>query len=341
MIALGLVLAVALGWVLGPGAAWVLAHFDGVNGIVGKDLAAALDAVRGRALAVATGVIALAAVFYTARNADTARQGHITDRYTKAIEQLGSDKLDIRLGGIYALERIARDSARDHPTVMEVLAAFIREHCRDCDSPDQQDGEERTACDRQAGPPLGVHSSPRVPGTDVQAALTVIGRRDHRQDRDRIDLFDADLRRAFLTGADLRRANLSGTNLSDANLSKADLRDAVLVHADLRHANLQGHNLGPGADLRDALLVGADLRGAKLSGADLRGAFLIGADLRDAHLFAADLRGAQLRGAQIYVGDLHGAKVTKEDVRGANLLDAPSTDAQEASPSPEETWPGE
>ncbi|MET8145695.1 hypothetical protein ABZU32_35790 [Sphaerisporangium sp. NPDC005288] len=133
----GLVLLGGLVWVLGPGAAWVLAHFDGVTGLAGKDLAAALDAIRGRALAVATGLIALVAVYYTARNADTARrtyqlseQGHVTDRYTKAIEQLGSDKLDIRLGGIYALERIARDSARDHPTVIEVLAAFIRENSR-------------------------------------------------------------------------------------------------------------------------------------------------------------------------------------------------------------------
>ena len=42
------------------------------------------------------------------------RQGQITDRYTKAIDQLGSEKLDVRIGGIYALERIARDSARDH-----------------------------------------------------------------------------------------------------------------------------------------------------------------------------------------------------------------------------------
>ena len=47
----------------------------------------------------------------------------MTDRYTKAIEQLGPDKgLDVRIGGIYALERIARDSPRDHPTIMEVLA---------------------------------------------------------------------------------------------------------------------------------------------------------------------------------------------------------------------------
>jgi hypothetical protein len=52
----------------------------------------------------------------------------VTERYTRAIEQLGSDKIDIRLGGIYSLERIATDSTRDHPTIMEVLTAFIREH---------------------------------------------------------------------------------------------------------------------------------------------------------------------------------------------------------------------
>ena len=40
-------------------------------------------------------------------------QGHITDRNTKAIEQLGSDKLDVHLGGIHGLERIAVDSKRD------------------------------------------------------------------------------------------------------------------------------------------------------------------------------------------------------------------------------------
>jgi hypothetical protein len=54
----------------------------------------------------------------------------VTDRYTKAIEQFGSDKLDVRVGGTYALERIAHDSARDHPTVMEVcsLRSYVSAH---------------------------------------------------------------------------------------------------------------------------------------------------------------------------------------------------------------------
>jgi hypothetical protein len=54
------------------------------------------------------------------RTHELTEQGQVTDRYTKAIEQLESEKLDVRIGGIYALERVARDSARDHPTVMEV-----------------------------------------------------------------------------------------------------------------------------------------------------------------------------------------------------------------------------
>ncbi|MET9252049.1 hypothetical protein [Nonomuraea sp. NPDC003709] len=39
----------------------------GPTGLAGKDLAAALDAVRGRVLAAATGLATLVAVFYTAR----------------------------------------------------------------------------------------------------------------------------------------------------------------------------------------------------------------------------------------------------------------------------------
>ena len=60
--------------------------------------------------------------------ARTAEQGHITDRFTAAVEQLGSDKMAVRLGAIYALERISRDSRRDYWTIMETLTAYVREH---------------------------------------------------------------------------------------------------------------------------------------------------------------------------------------------------------------------
>jgi hypothetical protein len=69
---------------------------------------------------------------YTARTSrrEPGRPRH--DRYTKAVEQLGWDKIDVRLG-VYALQRLMRDSPTDQPTIMEVLAAYIREHAPQTD----------------------------------------------------------------------------------------------------------------------------------------------------------------------------------------------------------------
>ena len=123
------VLALVIIWaLLVPGADWV-ARQD--IGSAKGSLAAARDAARGRLLTLGAGLLAAGALLFTARNFTLSREGQVTDRYTKAIEQLGSDKLDVRIGGIYALERVARDSAKDHPTIMEVLTAFIREHSQE------------------------------------------------------------------------------------------------------------------------------------------------------------------------------------------------------------------
>jgi len=56
-----------------------------------------------------------------------AQQGQVTERFTRAIDQLGSERLDVRLGGIHALERIARDSPPDRSTIGEILTAYIRQ----------------------------------------------------------------------------------------------------------------------------------------------------------------------------------------------------------------------
>jgi hypothetical protein len=69
------------------------------------------------------------------RTLDTQRDHQETERFTRAIDQLGATdekgekKLEIRLGGIYALERITSDSPRRYYlTVMEVLTTYVREN---------------------------------------------------------------------------------------------------------------------------------------------------------------------------------------------------------------------
>ncbi len=216
---------------------------------------ALVQAVAGAAL--------LVGLLFTAGTLHLNRQGQITERFTKAIEQLGDSKLDVRLGGIYALERIARDSASDHRTIMEVLTAFLREHSREATQ------AQASATQKDAGW--------RLRG-DLQAVATVLGRRRREREGaldqlnlqgvhlEEVIIQDANLEEAFLLGANLERANLVGANLEGAFLTIANLKGAFLTIANLKRANLLG------ADLRGAHLEGADLGGARLEGADLRGA---------------------------------------------------------------------
>lgn len=55
-----------------------------------------------------------------------ALERRITELYTKAADQLGSDKAPVRLAGIYALERLAQNNPDQRQTVVNVLCAYLR-----------------------------------------------------------------------------------------------------------------------------------------------------------------------------------------------------------------------
>jgi len=63
----------------------------------------------------------------TQRGITIALEQQINERFTRAVNQLGSNKLNIRLGGIYALEKIATDYPQNHTEIMEILAAYVRD----------------------------------------------------------------------------------------------------------------------------------------------------------------------------------------------------------------------
>jgi len=214
------------------------------------------------------GVVLLAGFFGTWQNLRIAQEnlrvsqeGQITDRFTKAIEQLGAvdaegvKKMVVRLGGIYALERIANESERDHWPIMEVLSTYVRNV-----APNRSQQPTRKNQASSKGPNSRAHPEP-----DIQAILTVLGRRDPKYEKPGQTL---DLSETELSGADLIRANLSGAGLSGADLSGAFLSGAYLMWADLHGADLSGAYLS-GADL-----IRANFNGADLSGADLSRAFL-------------------------------------------------------------------
>jgi hypothetical protein len=271
-----------MGWALFvPVADW-LAHHD-VGSVSGPLHETAVDNARGRVLTYSAGLFAAGALIFTAQNFILSRrtfeltqQGQVADRYTKAIEQLGSTELGVRIGGIYALERVARDSVRDHPTVMEVLSAFIREHSRER-WPLEDSGDLRQRSTRP----------------DAQAAITVVARRDPRRDIPPIDLVGAELSRANLSHANLAYVDLHFANLTSADLSRADLTRATVFRSNLTDAGLDWANLASASFIRTKFTA-ACLSGANLTGANLNQADLTDANLTGAHLSGADLTGANL-----------------------------------------------
>jgi len=239
------------------------------------------------------------------KSSQSTHEAQMIDRFARAIEQLGTYKLEVQLGGIFALEKIAMESSRDHWMIMEVLTAYLRENTK---------GNQALDMATQSITPPGTNgfaASRRAPA-DIQAILTVLGRRKWVEEEvaemrvlnlRRCNLRYADLRRAYLGFANMRGCQLDKANLSEARLTgtflaEANLTGANLLKADLRDANLTGANL-EGANLRGALLDRANLQGARLNGALLSDTTLEGANLSEATLKNCNLAGVSLLGVNL------------------------------------------
>ena len=224
--------------------------------------------VRIGLLQAVAGVAVIAAVVATWQQLDTDRrqlrqqlevagQQQATDRFAQALDQLGSEQLDVRLGGIYGLERIAARAsggpasaaagayvappapgdppsvwwgAEDRVQVFEILSAYVR-----------------TTSHR---PPIGPAGSTdlQVRQADVHAAVTVLARRTVLDGDPPLDLSGsvlpgARLGWARLAGADLRGADVSGTSLQHAELAGAHLEQSLLCGTEFQDADLRGAHL--------------------------------------------------------------------------------------------------
>ncbi|WP_330306191.1 MULTISPECIES: pentapeptide repeat-containing protein [unclassified Streptomyces] len=272
------------------------------------------------------GLAALAALLFTwmqvgqsSKELRISEQGQITNRFNAAITNLGSQSVDMRLGGIYALQRIMEDSSRDHLTVISVLAAYVRQH-----APIPVSGAKQTEAT----------STEHSPPTDVQAAINVVGNGRDSRSGEMVDLSRTNLRRLKPMGMS-RYYNTAVTNINfhDVVLEESDLSGAELSYVDFRHSDMRGANLSV------ATLYGAKLHGTDLSTTNLAHARLcalgttngrrwkVCADLSDAVLTSANLTGADLPYVNLTKANLTAANLTGANLTGANLTGANLTGA--------------
>ncbi len=184
------------------------------------------------------------------KQAITAEQGLITDRINKATEGLGkTDKdgnpvIEVRLGALYALERIAKDSERDHVSIIELFCAYIRTNSSNNDP-------------KTTAKPLR---------EDIKIILRIIGRRETwSKDKSRLEIertqgMHLNLFNCYLKGAEAQRTNLSGANFYKANLENAWLNGANLSNARLLDVSISG-----------ATLTGVKTNGAHARNGDFSG----------------------------------------------------------------------
>ena len=216
------------------------------------------------------------------RQAETAQRGLLNERYQKGAEMLGSEILSVRMGGIYALGRLAEEHPKDyHLQIMQLFCAFVRHPSRE---QDETQGGSQPARE------------------DVRAVMEVIGTRNKVQ----IEIEQQENYVPNLCGADLRNQYLYEMNLSKVQLTRVRLSGAFLARAILSGAECFE------TDLSDAKLPGANLSGASLTSANLSSVKAIGADFSNASLYSANLTDA----------DLSGAALNGVDFTGANLAGA-------------------
>ena len=245
------------------------------------------------------------------RQVETAQQGLLNERYQKGAEMLGSNVLSVRLGGIYALQRLAEERPKQyHVQIMRLFCAFVRPTETNGDSPD-----------------MVPEANPAAPTAEVQAIMEAIGGRgEDRQKIEDVENYRLDLRRVKLSIANLGMANLSSARLAWAHLDRANLREANLSKATLNQAVLNGAWLG------GAKLLATSLRSAKLQDAFFWGLpgpvrFITYADAKwhDGFL-TADLSGARLTNSDMSKARLQGSDLSRADLTDAVLINADLSD---------------
>jgi len=301
------------------------------------------------------------------------KEGHMTDRIAKAVEQLGAEKtvkkdgneatvpnLEVRMGAILSLERIAQDSTthdkgRDHVMVMQILCEYIRENSNARTPEDHPHGEWEPLKDDATDEERAAHMTKRKerfhaedgplvrqwaralpkPRADVQLALKVIGRRSARQrgvEAAWPNPADAATRWPFDPGFQRLPEEPAETAMTMAQIAafKAGLEawqqtceDYRGYRLDLRGANLQGADLAAGQpDGSDAVFSGARLDGARMEGASLARARMEGARLVGARMEGASLVGARMEGARLDGARMEGVSLDWARMEGARLYKA-------------------
>jgi hypothetical protein len=255
--------------VVGFLALWLIPKVQ-VSGIDGDAAAVKFDKeneARKTIAQILGGAVLLIGLYFTWQQVTISQEGQITERFTRATDQIGSNTLEVRVGGIYAFQRIAVESEEDYGSIVQILTAFVREN-----APREEQNEKDLEGPQREGEQIGFSEPPvfSEPPADIKAALlslVTISQQYRSSNPPQVDLKGTNLEGGSLSGGEFERAvlmdtNLAGASFVDANLSNAYFHDANLQGAQFLGTNLHGATFLK-AELSKARFCEADLQDAK------------------------------------------------------------------------------
>jgi uncharacterized protein YjbI with pentapeptide repeats len=281
------------------------------------------------------------------KQVDVAEQGQITERITKAVEGLGSVRserkqiknepamfsdtnepafientvpnLEVRIGAIFALERISQDSLRDHIQVMEILSAYIRNNSRR-----ELDKAHEKIRMKEAPESLPLYTPLRE---DLRTALLVIGRRSSASiayERSMSPQYSLDLQGANFSGVKMDKLDLRYANLEDTIWTRASLRWGCFSRATIRNSDFSGSDL-EFSNFQEARLIDDTFDGATLDEGHFQGVYIDKCSFKNCGLSNnifddATVSHAFFDGASLMNSDFRNADVSRIVLEGAFLF---------------------
>ena len=284
--------------------AWLASHIDGI------------DDVRD-AFYVGLGVPALALLWWRSASANRqaraaleqakaaqdqsalAQADSLTNLFQSATDMLGSEVAAVRIGAIYALQRLAKHRPEDfHVPVMQLLLAFL------CNPP----------ADSGDLPPGDGGVLPPEQRDDIQTILQLLKRRSdadleiEKQQKLRLYMHGAQLSNSALRMSKFARAHFVQVDISHAYAEGADFSHSKLEHCDLRHGRFGGCNFFL-ALIFYSSLSNSNFRGANFHRVNMHFANLSKSDLKYAKLTRASLSAVDFKESNLEMADLSGARI--------------------------------
>lgn len=253
--------------------------------------------------AVAGGIVLTINAIYIARRANaqdkTAKaqaegvraqvEANEQNLFNEAVKHLGSEKESVRIGGVYALCKLAKGKS----TKEEYLANVCDILCAHVSSKTNEEDYRKVYKYK--------------PSVEIQILLNLLTKGDGSKvfKGQRFDFSDSQLQNVNFYGAQLQNANFSRSQLQHANFSYTQLQDANFSNSQLRGANFQSSQ-PQGAHFWNAQLQFTDFSDARLQLAYFGYTQLQGTGFFNAQLQGANFVGAQLQFTNFWNAQLQG-----------------------------------